>query len=407
MSIFFNYIFRLAAGALLLILCSLGGIVWIALALKQLNVVTSQGQDAWLLIKMTTLALPNLLAVIAPFAFLIAAMHSLNRLNTDSELIVLTASGATWWTIAKPLIALALIVTMAVAFVNHVGMPWSLRMLRSYIIQVRTDLLTQVIQPGRFSTPERGLTFHIRERTPKGDLIGLVLNDTRRPKESQAYLAERGQIVKHDGNAYLVMTNGHILRRPAGDAPADVIVFDRYLVDLDQFEKKTSPNIDYKPRERYLPELISPKPDSALFKAHTGQFRAELHERFSNPLYPLAFVLIALASVGQAQSTRQSRNERLVFGFVAATGCRLGGLALNNLVVLNPFYVPLMYLLPISAMVLSFIVIQRNAWPRSKRSYLARLHDSLIDWIITLFYKRKSAITQHHPDQTREPGTMR
>lgn len=381
MSIFFRYIFRQAATSLLLILASLGGIVWIALALKQLNVVTSQGQDALLLIKMTTLALPNLLAVIAPFAFLIAAIHTLNRLNTDSELIVLTASGANWWTTAKPLITLALIVTMAVSFVNHVGMPWSLRLLRDYIIQVRTDLLTQVIQPGRFSTPERGLTFHIRDRTSNGELIGLIVNDARKTEETQSYLAKRSQIVKHEGTAYLVMRDGHILRREQGDQAAEVVTFESYLVDLDQFDKKTTTSTDYKPRERYLGELMNPEPDSVHYRVQPGQFRAELHERFANPLYPLAFVLIALASVGQAQSTRQNRNERMVLGFLAATGTRMGGLAANNLVAVNPVFVPLMYLLPLAAMGLATIVIYRNAWPKAKRSRIGILHDAFIDWM--------------------------
>jgi len=88
MRIFSRYVFRQAAGSFLLILVSLTGVVWIALALRQFNVVTSEGQDTWMLIKMTSLALPNLMAIIAPFSFLIAALHTLNRLNTDSELIV-------------------------------------------------------------------------------------------------------------------------------------------------------------------------------------------------------------------------------------------------------------------------------------------------------------------------------
>ena len=72
MQIISRYVFRQAASVLLLILLSLGGIVWIALALRELNVVTSGGQNAFALLKMTTLALPNLLGVIAPFALLIA-----------------------------------------------------------------------------------------------------------------------------------------------------------------------------------------------------------------------------------------------------------------------------------------------------------------------------------------------
>ena len=77
MRIFSRYVFRQAAGSFLLILVSLTGVVWIALALRQFNVVTSEGQDTWMLIKMTSLALPNLMAIIAPFSFLIAALHTL------------------------------------------------------------------------------------------------------------------------------------------------------------------------------------------------------------------------------------------------------------------------------------------------------------------------------------------
>lgn len=374
MPIVFRYVFRQAASALLLILASLGGIVWIALALKQLNVVTSQGQDGWLLLKMTTLALPNLLAIIAPFAMLIAIIHTLNRLNGDSELIVLTASGATGWTVARPLIALALLVTIAVGFVNHIGMPWSLRLLREYIVQVRTDLLTQVIQPGRFSTAETGLTFHIRERTANGDLRGLIIQDTRDPENSQAYLAELGQIVKQDDGAFLVMSDGHILRRDKDGDAAQIIEFQKYAINLAALDEGQPSRIDYKPRERYLDELINPAPDDTTYHAQVGQFRAELHERFANPLYPIAFVLIALAAVGQAQSTRQNRVEGVVLGFVAAAGCRLAGLAVNNLVALDPVFIPLLYAIPIVASLLSVVLIVLNARPRAgpSRSELVR-----------------------------------
>ena len=368
MRIISRYVFRQAAGALLLILLSLSGIVWIALALRQLNVVTSQGQDTWMLIKMTTLALPNLLAIIAPFALLIATLHTLNRLNSDSELIVLTAAGATIWTVARPLIALAVIVSIGVAMVNHIGMPWSLRLLREYVVQMRTDLLTQVIQPGRFNSPEQGLTFHIRERALNGELLGLIMHDTRDPKQSQSYLAENGLIVKDKSGAYLIMTHGHILRRAVLTEPAQIIVFDKYAVDLERFESKTTEDNDLRPRERYYDELVNPG-DSLSFKTEPGKFRAELHERFANPLYPLAFVLIALATVGQAQSTRQNRTQLLVYGFVIGVGMRVGGLALSNVVVLKPGAVPLLYGIPIAAALLSLMMMATATQPRWQRAF--------------------------------------
>lgn len=356
-TIFSRYVFRQAAGALLLILSSLSGIVWIALALRQLEVVTSQGQNGLTLLAMTTLALPNLLALIAPFALLIAVMHTLNRLNGDSELIVMTASGATIWVVARPLLLLAAIVMAAVTFVNHVGMPWSLRMLREYVLQVRTDLLSQVLQPGKFSSAERGVTFHIRERAPNGDILGLIMHDNRSGKSATSYLAERGQIVKQGDAAYMVMSGGHVLSQDDTKEPPRIVAFDRYVLDLDAFDEKTSDDKELRPRERYFSELVNPDTSSRAYKRNTGQFKVELHERFASPLYPLAFVFIALAAAGNAQSTRQNRTRAVVTGFAAGAGLRLAGLGLNNIAAVNTAMIPLLYLLPLSAIVVSLVVI--------------------------------------------------
>ncbi len=382
MGIFERYVFRQAGSALLIILLSLSSIVWVALALRQLNVVTSQGQDVWMLIKMTTLALPNLMAIIAPFSLLIASTHTLNRLNGDSELIVLTASGATVWRAAKPLLLLALLVAMGVAFVDHVAMPWSLKLLREYVVLVRANILTQVIQPGAFSSPEDGLTFHIRERAQNGELLGLIVHDTRNKELNQSYLAERSVIIQRDTSNFIVMNKGHIIRRTPKDEPSQIIAFEQYAVDLDQFEKKMDDDVeDLKPRERYLSELLYPEATSASYRSGPGKFRAELHERFSNPLFPVAFVLIALAAVEQAHSTRQNRGQQVALAFVLAAALRLGGLALINVVVLNAAATPLLYALPLSAMLVSLIVLDRAR----RRLSTSRFPSFILDPISDLF----------------------
>jgi lipopolysaccharide export system permease protein len=169
--------------------------------------------------------------------------------------------------------------------------------------------------------------------------------------------------VKRKPSNYLIMTDGHIVRRTDKDEPAQIVAFDKYAVDLDRFEKKLDEdNDDLKPRERYLSELLHPEASSQGYIKSPGKFRAELHERSSNPLYPIAFVLIALAAVGQAHSTRQSRVRQIAIAFVAAAGLRLGGLALNNVVVLNPAAVPLLYGLPLVAILIPLWSIERARW---------------------------------------------
>ena len=200
-----RYIFWQAAGALILILVSLTTVVWIAVALRQLELMTSQGQDALRFLIMTALAIPSLLALIAPIALLIACLHVLNRLGGDSELIVMTAGGAHVWAVIKPLGLLAILVAIAVSVVNHAVGPWSQRLLKEYTVLVRTDLIGQVIQPWRFTEPEPKLTVHIRDRDAGGNLLGLLFHDARDQKQISTYLAERAQIIKQGSSAYLRM----------------------------------------------------------------------------------------------------------------------------------------------------------------------------------------------------------
>lgn len=385
MTIISRYILRQTSGALLIVLLSLTGIVWISLALRELNVVTAKGQSAITLIQMTTLAVPGLIAVITPFALLITAIHTLNRLNSDSEIIVLTASGSTTWTVAKPLIFLALVVSCFLILVNHVVQPWSLQLLRNKVIDIRADLLSQVIQPGRFSTPEQGLTVHIRERTLDGTLHGLVMHDERDGKQVQSYLAERGILVEDQGTAYLFMMDGHILRRSGGvTEPTQIIAFDKYAVDLDRFEERQDRQVHLRPRDLYTSQLLDPDTTSPYYQREPGRYRSELHERFANVLYPLAFALLATAGVGQAQSTRQNRNLQMALCFLAGVGIRLGGLAANNVVSLHAAAVPVLYAIPIAAIIWSLIAIKRGARPSRLAPWLERGMAALSDRITSL-----------------------
>jgi lipopolysaccharide export system permease protein len=381
MGIFGRYVFRQAFTAMLLILFSLSGVVWIALALRQLKLVTSKGQDTLTLIQMTTLALPGLMAIVAPIALLIAAIHVINRLNSDSELIILSASGANIWTLTRPLLVLALGLAIVLSLFNHYVMPWSLRLLREKIIEVRSDLLAQVLTPGRFSTPEKGVIIHIRDRRLDGTLEGILMHDTRKPAELLTYLAETGKIVKQpSGSSFLTMSNGHILRAKGADEPPEMLTFSRYGIDLERFEGKLDKS-SWRPRERYYHELAYPDKSEPDYKRQRGHYRAELHERITSPLYPFVFVLIVVAFVGQAQSTRQNRVQATASGFFVATSFRIAGMAANNLVVLNEQMVPLLYVIPLSGIGFGLFMLLQNKPPTSQRSLSGRAIANLLDTI--------------------------
>ncbi len=372
MDLFSRYVFRQSVNALLIILISLTAVVWLATALRQLSLLTAQGQTFWLFLKMTLLALPSLMVMIAPIAFFIACIHTLDRLNNDSELIVYNAAGATIWRVAKPFLVLAVLVALFVSLINLYIGPSSLRLLRTYVIKVRTDLISQVLQPGQFSSPEQKMTFHIRDKDQNGDLLGLIVHDERDPNQLMSYLAERGRIQKQGGQAYLIMSKGHIQRRikdkekSEGKTKAEdkekgkdkeefdiqIIAFEQYLFDLSRFGPKKD-GINYKPRERYLNELLYPDPNDAYFKSQSGKFRSELHERFAGTIYPIVFALIVVAALGNARTTRQSRIHNIFIAVGLCTGIRMAGLAATNLLTLKAWAVLLVYGIPCAVLLIA------------------------------------------------------
>jgi lipopolysaccharide export system permease protein len=360
------------ANAFVIILVTLTTIVWLATALKQLDLIVSQGQGFVLFLKMTVLSLPSLMALIAPNAMLMASLYTLDRMNGDSELIVMTAAGAPVWRIGAPFVLLASMVCVVILICNLWVMPASMRALRALITQVRTDVISQVLQPGRFSSTEPGLTFHIRDRSPTGDLLGLLVHDERDEKLVMSYLAERGRIISNDDGAYLVMFDGHVHRYEVNDPSkgVQIVAFDQYVLNISDFSAKDTSSKELRPRERYLSELLNPDPNLLKNKGASGQLRTELHDRFSNPFYPLLFAFLAVAVLGHARTTRESRWAQILLAAGIAVGLRVSGLTASKLVTLSAGATPLVYVIPIGAIIVAALVAHVRMSPelRSKLS---------------------------------------
>ena len=385
MSLFSRYVFRQVANAFVIILVTLTTIVWLATALKQLDLIVSQGQGFVLFLKMTFLTLPSLMALIAPNAMLMASLYTLDRMNGDSELIVMTAAGAPIWRIGAPFVLLASMVCVVILICNLWVMPASMRALRALITQVRTDVISQVLQPGRFSSTEPGLTFHIRDRSPTGDLLGLLVHDERDDKQPMSYLADRGRIISNDDGAYLVMFDGHVHRyeTKSPDQGVQIVAFDQYVLNISDLNAKDTGSKELRPRERYLGELLNPDPKLLKAKGAVGQLRTELHDRFSTPFYPLLFAFLAVAILGHARTTRESRWAQILIAAGIAVGLRVSGLTASNLVTLSAGATPLVYLIPIAAILVAALAAHVRISPelRSKLSLqLKFIPDNIKFW---------------------------
>src|SRR6478735_7490138 len=113
-----RYIFRTTLGAFLVVLVSLTAIIWVTQALRDIDLMTNQGQTILVFVGITGLIIPLLILVIAPLALVIAVAHVLNKLSNDSEIIVMNAAGMSPWVLFRAFLAAAVVVSLLVGAIS-------------------------------------------------------------------------------------------------------------------------------------------------------------------------------------------------------------------------------------------------------------------------------------------------
>lgn len=337
-----RYIVRTTLGAFLVVLISLTAIIWVTQALNNFDLVTGQGQTIFVFLGITALVIPALIMVLAPIALLIAVVHVLNKLSTDSEIIVMNAAGMSPWLLFRAFTIAALVVSLLVGAISTYFAPKGLRMLRDWLTTVRADVVTNIVQPGRFNQLQQSVTIFFRERAPNGQLLGIFLDDRRNPAERLTVMAEAGELVDNTNGTFLVLQNGTVNRHAADHRDPAMVVFDRYAFDLSQFTAGPQA-AQYSIRERYLWQLVFPDPKDKFYVEQPGAFRAEMFDRLIGPLYPIAFTIIAFAYLGAPTTTRQSRTMAVV-GAISGVGLlRVIGFASSVFGATTPWILSLQY----------------------------------------------------------------
>jgi lipopolysaccharide export system permease protein len=354
-----QYIFRTTFGAFLVVLISLTAVIWVTQALRDIDLMTSQGQTILVFVGITGLIVPLLVLVIAPIALLIAVAHTLNKMSTDSEIIVMNAAGMSPWLLFRSFLTVALVVSIFVGAISAYFAPKGLRMLRDWLTEVRANVVSTIVQPGHFTSIESGVTIHIRERGRNGQLLGIFLDDRRNPAERMTVMAESGEVLDNDNGTFLILQKGVLQRQQVNERDPATVRFERNAFDLSQFAGGAQA-VKYSIRERYLWQLMFPDPKDQFYIEQPGQFRAELHDRLIAPLYPLAFTVIAFAYLGAPRTTRQSRTLSMVGAISGVAALRLIGFASTVFGAAAPWMLALQYIAIIAAFASGYFVIRRG-----------------------------------------------
>ena len=176
-----------------------------------------------------------------------------------------------------------------------------------------------------------------------GVLGGVFVDDRRDPQQRVTIVADHGTVLKNESGSYLVLEDGNLERFEAGKRDPTLVVFQRYAFDMSKFSQGRDVTLGI--RERYLWELMWPDENDQTYQQLSGQFFAELHDRFMAPIYPFAFAALTFAFLGAPRTTRQSRNFSIGGSVFAVFGLRMVGFACSVMAVKTPIAALVQYLM--------------------------------------------------------------
>ncbi|HEV7701019.1 MAG TPA: LptF/LptG family permease [Pyrinomonadaceae bacterium] len=160
--------------------------------------------------------LPNVIAFTCPMAVLVGTIIGLTKMQGDSELVAIRASGVGNMQIALPIVILGLLLSGFAFLVNSRGVPIAASLVRSVAIQTALKKLESPIQPGVFNTEVAGYTIYVRSgdiETGRWQNI-FIYNEDRAKNAARLITSHSGRIDATDQASELVLENASVTTLP-------------------------------------------------------------------------------------------------------------------------------------------------------------------------------------------------
>ncbi len=365
-----RYLFRQLLIPTLLALAALTTVAFLSQSLSALDLVVDQRQGVGLLLEVTLLALPQLVALILPIAVFVAGAVSLNRLHSEHEIVVCFAGGMSRWRVISPAMRLAAVATLTSLVLGLWVGPLASHAMRALLFKAQADVAASFIQPGQFAEPAAGLTVYAQNVNPEGAFTNLFVHQ-QRDAASTTFNAQTGRIVERDGKPLLVMRHGSSQELNAAGV-LNFLSFDEYALDLSPFlPKQTAMRL--KTSDRYLHELMFPDLSQAIERRYRLKMLAEGHSRIASPLHNIAMMAIVLAAVIGGPFTRMGYARRIAAAGAAAAAVRLLGFAAQALAIHEVWLNVFQYAFPLIAVGLSFALLFRRPSARGRSAVVSPL----------------------------------
>ncbi len=291
-------------------------VYWINRAVGLFDRLIGDGQSSLVFLEFSLLTLPVVIRLVLPISAFAAAIYVTNRLTSESELVVMQATGFSGFRLARPVLYFGLMVAAMMMVLMHFLVPVSRTMMADRNAEISENVTARLLTQGQFTHPAKGITLYIREITQNGELLDLFLADDRAERTRTAYTARKAFLVRGTDGPKLVMFDGMAQAIAREGARMSVTRFADFSYDLAGLITKTA-RAGREVDELSTAELLAALPATLV---ETGASRAallfEAHSRFAQPFVGTAAAMIGFATLLMGAFSRFGLWRQILFAIL-------------------------------------------------------------------------------------------
>ena len=272
-------------------------VFWINKAVSLFDKLIGDGQSAMVFLQFSALTLPSLIEKMIPVASFAATVYVTNRLNNESELTVMQATGSSPWRLARPVIAFGLVIMVMMSFLTHLLVPISVQQLELREAEITRNVTAKLLSEGEFLHPSSGVTFYIGSIDPDGGLNNVYLSDRREPSKTVTYTSAAAYLVRNGTSTNLIMVDGMAQQYVSATQRLSTTSFSDFSYDISALtQRDTARGRTF--REVTTFEMFGKRDQiSAETNARPAQVAREMHDRFAAPLFSIAAALVGFSTL--------------------------------------------------------------------------------------------------------------
>lgn len=348
-------------------------IYWVNQAVRLFDRLISDGQSAVVFLEFTALTLPNVMRLVLPMAAFAASVYVGNRLASESELVVVQATGYSPMRLMRPVILFGLIVTLMVLILTNWLVPASQREYAQRQAEVSQNVTARLLTEGTFLHPTKGVTFYIRDITRDGELRDVFLSDATKPNSRSTYTAKRALLVRSDSGPKLVMFDGQVQTLRLADDSLAVTNFSDFSYDIGAMISTTTSSRRGL-REISTLEALFPTPELYTeTKSTPGQMIYEGQGRLTQGPLALIAAMIGFAVILVGGFSRFGMWRQIVAGVILLIVIKSIDNFGAGMVRAGTAGWPMMYIGVLSGLIIALVLLKvaANPWLFARRVRLA------------------------------------